>query len=111
MSRDELMRLEDIEDALSSIADYASRAADFEVGRGDRLLQDAVMFRLAVIGEAVKNLSDETYAKEPEIDWSAWAGLRDIISHSYFRIDTEIIWDTVDRDVPTLAAAVERLLN
>jgi len=86
-------------------------ASDFRDGRNDRLLQEAVLFRLAVIGEAVKNLSGETRAKEPGVDWSAWAGLRDVISHSYFRVDMAIIWDTVDRDVPVLAAAVGRLLG
>jgi uncharacterized protein with HEPN domain len=58
----------------------------------------------------VKGLPAETISKEPKIDWSAWAGLRDVITHSYFRVDMEMIWQTVDQDAPALAAAVDRLL-
>ncbi len=111
MSRDEVSRLQDIQDALELIQSYAARAGDFSEERDDQLLQDAVLFRLAVIGEAVKNLPADTIGKAPEIEWSAWAGLRDVISHSYFRVNMEIIWETVDQDVPKLALAVARLLD
>jgi uncharacterized protein with HEPN domain len=111
VSRDEAIRLQDIQGALKLITSYAARATLFPEGRDDRLLQDAVLFQLVVIGEAAKNLSAETTGQAPEIDWSAWAGLRDVISHSYFRVDMKVIWDTIDSDVPQLAAAVDRLLD
>jgi len=111
VSRDDVFRLQDIKEALDLIQSYAARASSFPKGRDEQLLQDAILFRLAVIGEAVKNLPAETVAKDPEVEWSAWAGLRDVISHSYFRVNMAIIWDTVDSDVPKLAAAVDRLLD
>jgi uncharacterized protein with HEPN domain len=110
VTRDEVFRLRDIHEALELIQSYARRAGAYPEGRDDAFLQDAVLFRLAVIGEAVKSLPHETTGKAPEIDWSAWAGLRDVISHSYFRVDMAIIWATVDSDVPKLAAAIDRLL-
>ncbi len=110
MTRDDAFRLQDIQDALELIQSYAARARDFSEERDDQLLQDAVLFRLAVIGEAVKNLPADTVGRAPEVEWSAWAGLRDVISHSYFRVNMEIIWQTVDQDVPKLAQAVAQLL-
>ena len=111
MSRDEVIRLQDIQEALALIQSYAARASAFPEERHDRLLQDSILFRLTVIGEAVKGLPAATISKAPEIDWSAWAGLRDVITHSYFRVDMEMIWETVDRDAPALAEAVNRLLD
>src|SRR5216684_3761640 len=107
MSRDEEIRLADIAESLQLIRTYRDRATEFSDGREDQLLGDAVLLRLAVIGEAVKHLSEDTRAQEPDIDWAAWAGQRDLISHSYFRIEMTMIWDTVDTDVPKLDAAVD----
>jgi uncharacterized protein with HEPN domain len=107
VSRDEATRLTDILDAAKVIQSYRARDAVLD----DPLVQDAILFRLTVIGEAVKQLSAETRAKEPDVDWSAWAGLRDVIAHTYFRVDMQLIQETVATSVPRLAAAVERLLR
>ncbi len=71
---------------------------------------DAVLFRLIVIGEAVKNLSAELLEAAAGMRWSDIAGLRDIIAHEYFRIQRQIIEDTVKGDLPQLLRAVENLL-
>jgi uncharacterized protein with HEPN domain len=107
VSRDEATRLTDILGATEVILSYAARDADLD----DSLVQDAILFRLTVIGEAVKKLSAVTCAQEPGIDWSAWAGLRDVIAHSYFRVDMQLIQNIVATGVPELAAAVGRLLH
>ena len=67
MSRGEATRLTDILDAAEVIQSYAARDASLD----DPLVQDAILFRLTVIGEAVKQLSVETRAKEPDVDWSS----------------------------------------
>jgi uncharacterized protein with HEPN domain len=65
---------------------------------------------LIVIGEAVKNVSVERLEAAADMRWSDIAGLRDIIAHEYFRIQRQIIEDTVKRDLPELLRAVENLL-
>ena len=64
-----------------------------------------------VIGEAVKNLAPETRDSEPEIPWLDVAGLRDLIAHEYFRIEINRILAIVQRDLPPLERAIDRLLE
>jgi uncharacterized protein with HEPN domain len=64
-----------------------------------------------VIGEAVKHLAPETRESAPEIPWADVAGLRDLIAHEYFRIETQRVLDIVERDLPALERAIDHLLD
>ncbi|HKH79496.1 MAG TPA: HepT-like ribonuclease domain-containing protein, partial [Solirubrobacteraceae bacterium] len=66
--------------------------------------------QFVVIGEAVKHLTQETRDATPEIPWVNIAGLRDLIAHEYFRIEMKRIREIVDRDLPPLEQAIDRLL-
>jgi uncharacterized protein with HEPN domain len=79
--------------------------------REDELVYDAVLRNLHVRGEAAKHVSQEFREANPSIEWRKVAGLRDIISHEYFGIDDEVIWDVVSVKVPQLASAPETLLG
>ncbi len=107
--RDERLFLEDIRNALDRITEYT------KVGRdgfaASLAFQDAVIRNLEIVGEAVKQLSDQTRAGAPEVPWGAFAGLRDRLIHGYFAVDLEIVWDTIQEDLPVLHRAVARLLN
>ena len=74
------------------------------------LVLHAVLFNLVVIGEAAKNIDDDLRSEAPDVPWSSYAGLRDVIAHQYFRVQREIVEETVKRDLPILRAAVDRLL-
>jgi uncharacterized protein with HEPN domain len=77
----------------------------------DLLLHDALLLQFVVIGEAVKNLAPETRESAPEIPWPDIAGLRDLIAHEYFRIDIHRVLQIVERDLPPLELAIDRLLE
>ena len=79
-----------------------SRAA-FEA---DERTYDAVLRNLELIGEAVKRLPDEARNLCPDIEWRRIAGLRDLLAHSYFGLDPDIIWDIVVVKVPQLRKAM-----
>lgn len=64
-----------------------------------------------MIGEAVKHLAPETREAAPEIPWADVAGLRDLIAHEYFSIEIERVLEIVDRDLPALERAIDRLLG
>ena len=57
---------------------------------------------MQIIGEAVRALSDEVRNAEPEIPWSKIIGMRHILVHDYFSIDTETVWSAIERDLPEL---------
>lgn len=110
MSRDERERLRDIKEAITAIHKHLQRVSKEEPEMDDAILHDALLFQFVVIGEAVKNLARETRAAAPEIPWTDIAGLRDLIAHEYFRIDIHRVLEIVERDLPPLEGAIDRLL-
>lgn len=111
MSRTEQDRLQDIKDAIVAIKGHAARARDQPGKEDEALLHDALLFQFVVIGEAVKNLAVETRDSEPEIPWTDVAGLRDLIAREYFRIEIGRVLAIVERDLPPLERAIDRLLG
>ena len=73
----------------------------------DRQCQYAVIRCLEVIGEVSKRLSPETRSRFAPIEWSAMARMRDILIHSYGKVDLEEIWGTINQDIPRLIAILE----
>lgn len=73
--------------------------------------QDAVIRRLQIIGEAVKNLPDEFRKAHPEIEWKKVAGMRDVLIHGYFAVDLDIVWDTVKDSLPKLKEQIGKLIS
>jgi uncharacterized protein with HEPN domain len=72
-------------------------------------LQDAIIRRIEIIGEAVKNIPNAIKAEHPEIPWKKIAGMRDIIIHEYFGIDLELTWEVITRDLPDLKKKMLRI--
>ena len=66
----------------------------------DEKTVDAVVRNLEIIGEAVKNITEEIRKEYNDIEWRKIAGLRDILIHHYFGINLPIIWDIVTRKIP-----------
>jgi uncharacterized protein with HEPN domain len=110
VTRDERQRLEDISDAIRAIERHMARAGTEAAADEDPMLHDALLFQFVVLGEAVKNLSDDTRHRAPEVPWASVAGLRDLIAHEYFRIEMTRIVEVVERDIPQLRDAIDRLL-
>ena len=63
------------------------------------LLQDAVVRRLEVIGEAAKHVPQEVRARYPDIPWRTIAGLRDVLIHEYFGVILERVWEVITIDL------------
>ena len=106
MSRRDDERLADILASADAIGSHLRRGT-----LDDGLVFDAVRVRLIEIGEAVKDISAEILATEPDIPWRDVAGMRDQLAHRYFDTAHGIVQATVDEDLPPLVAAVQRVLT
>ena len=76
----------------------------------DRLYQLAILKSVEIIGEAASRVSEETKAKHPEIPWAAIIGMRNRFVHAGFTIQRDILWRTVQDDLPPLIAQLEALV-
>ena len=108
MSRKESERLQDILDAIAKIQDRVqSRQTFFE----DELLQAFTLMNLQIIGEAGNRLPSSTKETNSHIPWKKIIGLRNLITHEYFRIDLTIVWDVVEQDLTPLKEDIEQLIR
>jgi uncharacterized protein with HEPN domain len=110
MSRSLDLYLEDIIEAIRKIRSYTSPLS-FEEFCADERTVDAVIRNLIVIGEAVKNIPEDTRQMEPGIEWRKIAGLRDFAAHAYFNVSNQIVWDVVQTKLLPLNEAAARILN
>jgi uncharacterized protein with HEPN domain len=77
----------------------------------DKILQDAILRRVEVLGESSKRVSDEFKEKYPEIPWREIAGTRDVIVHNYDGVDMHEVWLIATRDIPKLLPHLEKMLS
>lgn len=74
-------------------------------------LQDMVVRRLEIIGEAVRNLPKEFRVKHADIDWQSPAETRSALIHGYAYVDFNIVWDTITNDLPPFKEQITKLLE
>jgi hypothetical protein len=103
-------RLEDLKQAKTKVRQYTAGLTYAEFIRDERTM-DAVLRNLEVIGEAARNIPEELRAKYPDVEWHRMIGLRNIISHEYFGVDMQIIWEVANRNVPETEPLVADMLD
>ena len=96
-------------DCLDRILEYTNaERARFDASR---LVQDAVIRNLQTLAESSQRLSSESKTAEPQIPWRELAGFRNVIVHGYLGVDLGAVWMVVEKDLPALAAAVNRMVT
>ena len=73
-------------------------------------IQDAVVRRIEIIGEAVKNLPADFKLAHPDVPWIKISGMRNKLIHEYFKVDVEMVWEVITNDLPELKDKVKKLL-
>ena len=76
----------------------------------DRVRRRALERMLELIGEAARRITRECQAEHPEIQWRRIIGQRNILAHEYGRVDPRLLYQTARQDMPSLIAALERIL-
>jgi|SRR4028118_1248602 Uncharacterized conserved protein len=99
----------DIERAIRRILRYTNNISRAELEMNDEKVS-AILYQIAVIGEATKRLSQEFRQQHPEIPWRDIAGMRDVLIHKYDQVDFDVIWDVVQSKLPELLTLLEPLL-
>jgi uncharacterized protein with HEPN domain len=110
MSKDPEFYLGHILESIEKIERFAE-GLDKDEFLGNDLVLDAVVRNIEIIGEAAKNLPKEFKTTHAEIPWKEIAGMRDRIAHFYFGIDFEIVWDTIQKDIPELKEKITSLIK
>ena len=108
MLRDDAYLLDILESARAAI-EYM-RGKTWDEFLEDHLLQDGVVRRLEIIGEASGRVSEETQMKYAHLPWMAMKGTRNKIIHEYDSIELDIIWKIVQEDLPSLIDELEKII-
>jgi uncharacterized protein with HEPN domain len=103
-------------DRLRHMLDAAQEAIGYAEGRtrddldDDRQLQHSLVHLVGIVGEAAGRVTRSSQMLAPDVSWPKLVGMRNRLIHDYFRVDLDIVWDTVTLDLPPLVAAIERLI-
>jgi len=106
--RGDKLYFEDIVSSIEKIESYVV-GMNFETFSADHKTIDAVVRNLSIIGEASNNLSEKIKSVNTDIPWSEIIGMRNKIIHEYFGVDEEILWKTVQEDIPEFKKLLEKI--
>lgn len=109
MKKDPRILLQHVRESIDLIFDYIDGVSESKF-KEDQSIQDAVLRRIEIIGEAVKGLPEDFRKLNPDIPWSKIAGTRDFVIHEYFSIDTDLVWEIIQKDLPDLRRKIEPLI-
>ena len=108
MRRDDAWLLDMLLSARRAVGSAAPLTfSEFE---NDDLHQLAILKAVEIIGEAASRISEETKAKHPDISWTEIIGMRNRFVHAGFAIQRDILWQTVQEDLPPLIGQLEPLV-
>lgn len=100
--------LKDILEAISKIEKSLENLSKEEFKKNaDKV--DASIMRIQIMGESIKKLPKEFKNKCKEVEWEKIAKTRDIISHAYFKVNLDIIWDLIKNKLPKLKEQIIKL--
>ncbi len=103
-------RLLHILDSIGEIEKYTSDV-DVESFLENSMMRFASIKQIEIIGEAANYISEEIKNKFTDIQWRQIIGMRHILVHEYFGIDSQLIWQIIVNDIPKLKEAIQFVIT
>lgn len=107
--REDRERLLDIQEAIERIEKYAAQGQ--EAFERDELIQTWIVHHLQIIGEASRAIASALQDQYPAVPWTKIIGMRNILVHDYFGIDTDVVWSVVENDLEPLKQNIVTILQ
>ena len=108
--RNYTLYLKDILVAIDSIERFTA-GMDLEAFQSDDKTASAVMRKLEIIGEAVKQIPEEIRQKHPPVPWKEMVGMRDKLIHFYFGVDYHLVWRAIKERLPQVKREIQKILQ
>jgi uncharacterized protein with HEPN domain len=109
-AHNDLVYVQHILKAIGRIQEYTREMTE-DAFMSNSLVQDAVVRQFEVIGEAAKKVSPEFRQQHAAVPWSFMAKMRDVLIHHYWDVDLQVVWVTLQRDIPGLVPLLKSALG
>ena len=110
MSRNYSLYLQDILVAIDRIDSYLEGVTR-EAFETEQMRLDAVIRNLQIIGEAINRIPHSIREEYPQVPWQEIVAFRNRVTHVYFNLDIDIVWNVVRRELPTLKTQIQAILK
>ncbi|MEK6913242.1 MAG: DUF86 domain-containing protein [Nanoarchaeota archaeon] len=108
MKRDYKLYINDIRESIKQIEEYMHGISEREFMK-DKKLQDAVIRRIEIIGEASRNIPRALKQKNKHVPWFEMSQFRDFIVHSYFDASLQRIWRASTENIKKIKEAMKKI--
>ena len=112
---DSLQKIKTMLELITERANVVKTPDDFLRSSGGMMRLDAICMNLIALGETVKGLDKQTNGQllknYPDVYWRGVMGMRDKISHHYFEIDTDVVFRTLEEDIPKMKPIVKKMIG
>ena len=107
--RDSRLYLLDILDSGNAILEFL-RNMPFEAFCNDRKTCSAVIREFEIIGEAASKVTETCRVENDDIPWKDIVGMRNRLTHGYFDVNLDVVWETIQTDIPDLIKTLEKII-
>lgn len=110
MKKDPLVFIKHILDCIISVENFSQEMSKEDFKKDD-LKQSAILRKIEIMGEAVKNLPASFRNKYSLAEWKKITGTRDRLIHQYFGVDLDLMWDVIESELPKLKKEIITILK
>ena len=106
-----LFRLKHMVECIEKIEQLTVRLHSYENFENQWVERDAMIWNFEIMGEASNHISEDLKNKHPEVAWNEMKGMRNFITHEYFGLQLDSIWDTAIHDIPVLKGQIQKIIQ